>query len=144
MQYALTLYHLLHNGVENKLAEQNKGKAPLGEAVRGLWSYLTCLQRDWLWCSENPPQTVTHSPENNCQTCSWAHWLPCRQHRYELLFIRCLKCLLIVLWTHCLASWVLLHDLWQCWFCFFCLWTVRYLWMTELSVLCLQEMCDSC
>lgn len=88
-----SFYHRLHNGVENKLAEQNKGKAPLGEAVTGLWSYLTCLQRDWLWCSEHSSQTVTHSPENNCQTCSWAHWLPCRQHRHELLFILCSKCL---------------------------------------------------
>lgn len=91
-----SLYHLLHNGVQNKPAEQNKGKAPLGKAVTGLWSYLTCLQRDWLWCSENSSQTVTHSHENNCQMCSWAHRLPCRQHRHELLFILCSKCLLTV------------------------------------------------
>lgn len=58
-----SLYHLLHNGAQNKPAEQNKGKAPLGKAVTGLWSYLTCLQRDWLWCSENSSQTVTHSHE---------------------------------------------------------------------------------
>lgn len=91
-----SLYHLLRNGEQNKPAEQNKGKAPFGEAVTGLWSYLTCLQRDWLWCWENSSQTVTHSHENNCQTCSWAHWLPCRQQRHELLFILCSKCLLTV------------------------------------------------
>lgn len=31
-----SLYHLLHNGEQNKAAEPNKGKAPLGEAVEGL------------------------------------------------------------------------------------------------------------
>lgn len=88
---------------KTKLAEQNKGKAPLGKAVTRLWSYLTCLQRDRLWCSEKSSQAVTYSPENNCQTCSWAHWLPCRQHRRELfLFVQLflLFCMLC-----CVASW---------------------------------------
>lgn len=94
---------------KTKLAEQNKGKAPLGKAVTRLWSYLTCLQRDRLWCSEKSSQAVTYSPKNNCQTCSWAHWLPCRQHRRELfLFVQLflLFCMLC-----CVASWVLLHDM---------------------------------
>lgn len=78
-------YHFLHNGEQNKPAEQNKGKAPLGEAVTRLWSYLTFLQRDRLWCSENSSWTVTYSPGNNCQKCSWAPWLPWRQYRFELL-----------------------------------------------------------
>lgn len=63
-------YHLLHNGEQSKLAEQNKGKAPLGKAVTRLWSYLTCLQRASLWCHGNSSPTVTRPPENNCQMCS--------------------------------------------------------------------------
>lgn len=85
MQHAPTVPIIFSNNKEqNTLTGQNKGKAPLGKAVTRLWSYLTCLQRGLLWCSESS-QTVTYSPENNCQTCSRAPSLPCRQHRFELL-----------------------------------------------------------
>lgn len=159
---AHSLYHLLHNGVENKLAEQNKGKAPLGKAVKGLWSYLTCLQRDWLWCSENSSQTVTQSPENNCQTCSWTHWLACRQHRHELLFILFKISSSCFMNSHCSMSWVLLLDIYRSfWFNLFCLWTVRSFvcvwgqWLTETIcwlkktlppsvVTSVPELCVSC
>lgn len=88
MQHALTVF-IIHFTMESKTNQQNKTKGEhlSATAVRGLWSYLTCLQRDWLWCTENSSPTATQSHENNCQTCSWAHRLPCRQHRCELLFI---------------------------------------------------------
>lgn len=111
MQHALTVL-FIDSTMEWKTNRRNKTKekAPLGKAVTGLWSYLTCLQRDWLWCWENSSQTVTYSPENNCQTCSRAHWLPRRQHRHELLFFFVLNVLLFYKLI-CLASWVLLHDM---------------------------------
>lgn len=84
---ASSLYHLLDDGAKNKPAEENKGKAPLGEAVAGLWSYLTRLPRDGLWCSANVSPAATHSHGNNCQTCSWARRLPRGRRRRELLFI---------------------------------------------------------
>lgn len=108
MQHAHTVPIIFsNNGEQNTRTEQNKGKAPLGKAVTRLWRFLTCLQRGLLWCSESS-QTVTYSPENNCLTCSWAHSLPCRQHRVELelffvqnvlLFYK-LSCLTLLVFVH--------------------------------------------
>lgn len=93
MQRALTVFIICRTMEwENKPGAQNKGRAPLGEAVAGLWSYLSRVFREALFdVVKNSTQTVTYSHGNNCQTCSWAHRLPHRQRSHELLFVPALK-----------------------------------------------------
>lgn len=93
MQRALTVFIIRRTMEwENKPGAQNKGRAPLGEAVAGLWSYLSRVFREGDFDVEkNSSQTVTYSHGNNCQTCSRAHRLPHRQRSHELLFIPALK-----------------------------------------------------
>lgn len=109
---------------------KQRGEHLSAKAVTGLWSYLTCLQRDWLWCTENSSPTATQS---HCQMCSWAHRLPCRQHRCELLFILSSRCLLTVSQT--LVVWR--HEL-SC-FTFNSLAALKSFSATELSFLFLLE-----